>query len=310
MELNPALLPTLVDWPRDEAAHEGVPWEIWWITTILTSGERRLAAHLTLQHLESGEVIVVATIADLDEETGNSLRVTAARGESTLTTDHLETTTKAGRFSGSFSTGYEVHAELDDGNSFDLVLNPTRPVLFNAGAGQYKLGAHVTTQYSIAGLEATGTIRLGGQAMSVTGHGWYDRQWMHSGTVADIPTFSWFGICLEGGETISLFDTSMNADGGHTWATIMQSDGTHVLAAVEPVAKWASGTFGTPQGRTVPREWRLVIPERRAELTVVQRMVEDTPGFFFYSGALEVTGSYDGADVAGYGFCDLVGWPS
>lgn len=305
MRIHSIPAPSLVNWPRDEAAHDGLPWELWWITTIVSSGDRRLSTHLVLQHFGSGHVHITATVADLDKEHELSERVTAEPGQATLANDHLESTTEIGGFQGSFEDGYRVHAQLGDDAGFDLVLKPTTPVLHNAGAGQYLMGKVTTTQYSIGGLATSGTVRLDGQDMEVTGHAWYDRQWIHSGSPEDLVNFTWFGICLDNGDTISLWDTSTRVEGGHTWATIARPDGTHVVTAAQPASKGASGTFVTALGREVPRHWKLIIPGVQAELEVGQRLVQDAPGFFFYTGALDVKGSYEGEPVTGYGFCDL-----
>lgn len=301
--------PSLVDWPRDEAAHDGLPWEIWWITTDVRSGDRRLAAHLMLTHLEGGHVGVTASITDLDTETELSRRLAVESGQATLARDHLSVSTEVGGFEGSFQGGYRLHGQLDDDAGFDLMLKPTRPVLHNVGAGRFTLGKLTTTQYSIGGLETSGTLRLGGHDMTVIGHAWYDRQWIQSGRLADGGgVFTWFGICLDNGDTISLWDTSMRAQGGHTWATIVRPDGTHIVTAAEPAARGARDTYETGLGRELPRRWKLVIPGTQAELDVSQRLVQDAPGPFFYTGALDVAGSYQNAPARGSGFCDLVGW--
>ena len=307
--INSLPAPSLVSWPRDEAAHKGFPWEIWWITTDVRSADHRLATHLMLTHLESGHVGVTVAITDLDEETELSTRYTAEPNRATLATDHLETTTSAASLRGTFSDGYRVHGQVDDHTGFDLVLSPTRPVLYNGGAGQFTLGELTTTQYSMGGLETTGTVRFAGEDMHVNGHAWYDRQWIDSGRLADAGgVFTWFGICLDNGDTISLWDTSMRECGGHTWATIVRADGTHVVTAARPASDGASDIYKTALGRNVPRRWRLIIPGMHAELEVVQRLVQDAPGRFFYTGALDVNGFHEGRPVIGFGFCDLVAW--
>ena len=301
--------PSLINWPRDEAAHDGFPWEIWWISAIVRSGQRRLAPHLLLTHLGSGHVAVTVTVADLDQETEVGRRFTAEPGRPRLSKDRLETTTEVGGFEGSFEDGYRVYGELDGGDGFDLLLKATTPVLHNCGTGQFTLGALSTTQYSVAGLATSGTLRLGGQELEITGHAWYDRQWIHTGSMKDTGgAFTWFGMHLDNGDTISLWDTSMRPHGGHTWATIVRPDGTHIVTAAEPAAKGAGDVYATALGREVPRRWKLFIPALRAELEVDQRLVQDAPHMFFYTGALEVTGSYEAEPVTGYGFCDLVRW--
>jgi predicted secreted hydrolase len=302
--------PMLVDWPRDEAAHEGLPWEIWWITATLAAGTRRFAAQVILMHLAGGYVSASVTLTDLETALERCATEVAEPGQSALRMDLLEVQTDAARFSGSFEDGYQLRARVDDQLGFELDLQPTVPVLFNGGAGEFRFAASRTTQYSVGALAVTGTVRVDGAALSATGNGWYDRQWAHGGDLADsFSTFSWFGLCLSSGVVVSLWDTSMRSEGGHTWATVVRPDGTHIVASAEPVADHAGETFEAGHGRIVPRTWRLSIPALGAELEVSQRTVHNLAEFFFYTGALDVSGVFEGAPVAGYGYCDLVGWP-
>lgn len=298
--------------PRDEAFHEHVPWEIWWITADLrTENGRRHSAHVLVRHTGGGQVSSTVTITDVDSETERSVRIDAAPGEVELLTDRLDLRTGIGRFQGSYDNGYLLKGGLDAANQFDLRLTPTRPVLFHAGAGQYTLGSATTTQYSVTGLETAGNLRLDGRDHAVTGRAWYDRQWLHSGQLSDIGgAFTWFGITLDNGDTISLWDTSMRVQDGRTWATVARKSGTHIITAAEPVAPTARGEVTTPAGHLVPRHWRAVIPELDIELEVTQRLVQDNPQVFFYTGVLDTHGRCADAPVVGNGYCDLVAWPS
>lgn len=313
-QISSLAAPTLVDLRRDESPHAGLPWEIWWITVDLRSSEgRRWAAHLLLTHVGeegwTGELRATACLTDVDSETESSARTTTTLDLTSLATDGLSISTAVGSFAGSLEDGYLVRARINDDSGFELRLRPTRPVLYSGGAGQFTLGHLTTSQYSVGGLEASGTIKVDGVDRVVDGTAWYDRQWIHAGHLRNAGPFTWFGICLDNGDTISFWDTSIRAEGGRTWVTIVRPDGTHLVTSAEPAASGASEEWITPQGRSVPRRWRLVVPSMDAELDVAQRLVQDAPGFFFYTGALDVRGRYGGDSVTGHGFCDLVGWP-
>jgi predicted secreted hydrolase len=294
-------LPSLIDWPRDEAAHDGYPWEIWWVTAKLKAGDRNLAAHVLFIHLAGGSISVGATITDVDREEELTRKLVAQPGAGVASADELRLETALSSFHGSFAEGYRLQASFDDGNGFDLVLSPTRPVLHNGGSGQYVFGGVTTTQYSIGFLQTSGTVRLGGEALAVTGEAWHDRQWDHWQRT-DPLAFTWFGICLTNGDTVSVFSIAGGPDASHQWATIARPDGTHIVAAVELAS---SGVHATASGRPVPRRWTLTIPSLRARLELGQRRVADGPAL--YTGVLEISGSYEDAEVAGYGFCDIGG---
>jgi predicted secreted hydrolase len=303
--------PTLLDWPRDEAPHDGLPWEIWWVTCTLDAGQRRLGVQVIFIHLGGGMYSVATAVADLASESGRNGMHLAEPDHVTAAADRLDIQTEAASFCGTFDSEYRLRGRVDDETTFDLVLRPTQPVLFNGGSGVFPFGAGSTSQYSIGALAVSGSVGLEGATVEVEGTGWYDRQWgSPDGSLEDaFSMFTWFGLCLDSGDVISLWDTSSRSKGGHTWATIVRPDGTHIIAAAEPAARGAGANFEVAHGRQVPRSWTLRIPALRGELTVTQRALNNLAEFFFHTGALEVTGSFDGAAVTGYGYCDLVGWP-
>lgn len=289
-------LPSLIDWPRDEAAHTGMAWEIWWVTAVVRAGGRRLAAHVLFNHLGAGNVYVTATLTDVDREVEATKRMFAQGDQAVLTQGALGVETALAGYNGSFADGYRFRADLDDSIGFDLLLKPTRPVLHNGGSGRYDFQGTTTTQYSIGFLETSGSVRLDGKVLSATGSGWYDRQW-DAAKRAKALAFTWFGLCLDNGDTLSVFDT-----GGHRWATVARPDGTHIVTAVEITT---ANEVQTALGRTVPRRWTLGIPALHAQLDLAQRLVTDD--VHLYTGVLDVTGRYEDADTQGYGFCDVVG---
>jgi predicted secreted hydrolase len=293
-------LPSLIDWPRDEAAHDGPPWEIWWITARLKARDRSLAVHAMFYRLASGPLSVGVTITDLDRGEELTRELLAQPGEASVSKAELRVESALCSFSGSYEEGYALTATLDDGNGFDLRLAATRPVLHNGGSGQYVFQGVQTTQYSIGHLQTAGRVRLAGEDLEVLGDGWYDRQWDHwqrKGALA----FTWFGVCLDNGDTLSVFDTTAG-EPGHRWATIARPDGAHLVAGVEIAP---SEPYPTGVGRIVPRAWTLTVPHLNARLQIEQRLVADKRQL--YTGALEVRGDYEGQAVSGYGFCDIAG---
>jgi predicted secreted hydrolase len=295
-------LPSLIDWPRDEAAHDGYPWEIWWVTARVRTGDRNLAVHVLFNRLAGGSISVGATITDLDRDEELTRKLVAQPGEGVAAADELRLETALCSFHGSFAKGYRLQASFDDGSGFDLTLSPTRPVLHNGGSGQYVFGGVTTTQYSIGFLQTSGTVRLGGRALAVTGDAWHDRQWDHWRRTSPL-AFTWFGICLTNGDTLSVFDTAGGPEApARQWATIARPDGTHIVAAVELAS---SGVYATALGRPVPPRWTLSVPALRARLELGQRRVADSQPL--YTGVLEISGSYEGAEAGGYGFCDIGG---
>jgi predicted secreted hydrolase len=302
MTLQPlTTLPSSIDWPAAEAAHDGLPWEIWWVATIVQAGDRPPATHVLPTHRAGGGAYISVTITDLDGGIAQTIKHFAEPGEAEFSRDKLSLITKLASFQGSFDEGYRLSADLGDDGRFDLRLKPTRPILYNCGSGQYRLQGITNSQYSIAALNTSGTIRIQGEDLEVRGDGWYDRQWEHANRSEPL-AFSWLGLCLDNGETLSIFDTRTETGMPQRWATIAQPDGTHVLTAVEVIS---TGSCKTSAGRVVPERWKVSIPAVNASLDLSQRLLSDDPAI--YTGVVDVRGSYRTQQVAGFGFCDIVG---
>ena len=293
-------LPSLIGWPRDEAAHDGLPWEIWWISAIVASGSRKFAVHALINHLAGGAVYVGATITDMDRGKEITRHALFEPGKAAIARDQLAIETGLCDFSGSYSDGYRLRADIGEGAGFDLSLVATKPVLYNGGGGQYRFMGTTTTQYSVGFLDVSGTIQFDGEEIAVTGQGWHDRQWDNVKRDNEL-AFTWFGLCLDNGDAISFFDMADSA-AGTGWATVARPDGTHIVTSATTTAK---GADVTAAGRSVPGGWTLDLPGIGTRLDIGQSLLSD--GAPLYTGVLAIAGTCDGKRVAGYGFCDIVG---
>lgn len=301
--------PVTVDWPREEGHLDDVGMELWWLTSLLQAGERRLSTFLLVFRIDPETVLVNAVVTDLQTGVEMATRQAYPRAEVGLTQNRLELVAPLARYSGSFEDGYRVTADIDEDTGFELTMQPVNPILFNCGSGEFAMGQTTTKQCGMGGLTTVGTVRLGGNRLEVTGASWYDRQWFVDALPAgSIDRFTWLGIWLDNGDTISLWDRTVDDPEEQSWATVVRADGTHVVAAVPPVAGGATGTITTHAGHEVPSGWTVHIPGLAATLEITQSVVQDDPTQSFFTGALEVRGTYEGAPVTGRGVCDLVDW--
>ena len=159
-------------------------------------------------------------------------------------------------------------------------------MLYACGTGQFPYFEGPTSQYAFPALTVSGSLDFNGTTHGVTGGGWYDRQWSRSrGAFGMANPFIWFGLCLDGGENLSIWNA-----GGRTWTTVGHPDGTHTLTAM------------TLEGR--PGHWVIAVPFLDATLDVAHRRLHGDHGF--YTGLCKVEGTWRGAPAAGYGFVDRV----
>lgn len=198
--------------------------------------------------------------------------------------------------------------------SLDLHFVPTSPTLYNGGTGIFPLLDMTIHEYSVPVMKATGTITMDGKTYKVDGNGWFDRQWQDNAPAGGPePTWSWMGLRLDNGDSISLwsaFDAAIGKD--RAWATVLHDDGSQTVTAVEPSLGATDEWFSKESGNTYPTRWMVSIPALDMKLAVdpaprEQEIVSVMPFLTKYEGASTVSGTAGGKPVAGYGYVELVG---
>ena len=202
-----------------------------------------------------------------------------------------------------------VHVELTDG-ALDLTLSATRPPLLQHGGGfiEYPFGGN-TYYYSRTRMEAAGTLQIGGETRTVSGHGWFDHQWGELGTVTERGWVG-FAIQLEDGRDIMIFLVH-GADGEDpvlVGGTLRSADCTVREIAPDELAITARDTWTSPEsGCTYPLGWTVEIAGERFEVTPVMENQEihnvRDPSTTYWEGASLVTG-----DGVGRAYVELVGY--
>jgi predicted secreted hydrolase len=189
------------------------------------------------------------------------------------------------------------------------------PVLYNCGTGAYPAFGSTVYQYGIPTIEASGTISVEGDTYEVAGSCWFDRQWQDVGDYFFNVNWhwAWMGLKMANGDRISLWDV-VDEDGQvkHTWATVLQPDGTHDIVEVEPLLTGASDYWkSSASGQRYPTRWNVTIPALDARLEVVsspkEQEIVSPIGTNKYEGASSVRGVYRGQETTGYAYVEMVG---
>ena len=209
--------------------------------------------------------------------------------------------------------GIEAKATLKNG-SLDLQMTPVSPTLYNGGTGIFPLLGMTIHEYSVPVMKTTGSITMDGKTYKIDGNGWFDRQWQDNAPAGSPDaTWSWMGLRLDNGDSISLwsaFDGAIGKD--RAWATVLHPDGSQTVAAVEPSLGAADEWTSEESGNTYPTRWSVSIPALDVQLDVLpaprhQEIISVAPYLTKYEGASTVTGSYGGEPITGYGYVELVG---
>lgn len=268
-----------------------------------------------------------------DETTGEYHQYSHAYplSEVKLSEDELRIETPKGSISGTLDA-LLLKCEIEKA-ALDLRLTAVGYPLFNAETGKFSLGGTEMYEYSIPRLVTNGAVRIGDKTYEIKdGISWYDRQWeiktpklpapvmnIASKLLAgksggsSFPTWGWMDLNLDNGEVLSVW-FAKTPDGEDCWATLMHPDGSHKMARISPVISTAGDYWHSEaSGRSYPMKYSIRIPEFDADLSV-RCVIRDQELFFperadlnHYEGAAVVEGTYQGKDVSGYTYVELVG---
>ncbi|MGW0710048.1 lipocalin-like domain-containing protein [Streptomyces sp. NPDC002643] len=277
--------PTMVDAAGELAAKDPEMLDSWWFAARLHDDETTFWAKIHVAQFQGG---CLSTVALLQEPDGHSSvrHVPEAIHEVALSATSLDVRTSVLAVSGDLDA-IEISGDTDTA-SIRLGLRREDPVLYNGGAGVFPFFDGTTVQYALPGLTTSGTITVDGITRQVGGRTWFDRQWAATGD--DHLAFTWLGLDLGAGRYLSVWDT---VGDGTSWLTALKPDGTHTLTRAR-----RTGGDG---------KWTLTVPDLDASLEIAYRELPGRPEGSLYTGVCSVTGTFEGRDITGHGYTDVLG---
>ncbi len=210
-----------------------------------------------------------------------------------------------------------AHNDSIDGPiALDLELRQTRqPVLHgNRGLSQKGVEAgNASYYYSLVGLESTGTVTIGEKATTVTGLSWKDHEFGTSALSKDAVGWDWFSVQLNSG-VVMMFAQIRNKDGSNVgvftgtlaWPDGRQQTLTSDDFKVQVIEQWTS-----PRSQVIyPSGWQVTFPDLGIDLAITP-LIQDQEmqvSFRYWEGAVDVSGTFEGAVVVGRGYVELTGY--
>ena len=198
--------------------------------------------------------------------------------------------------------GYAVNLRLESAQA---------PILQgDGGFSQKHPGGGGSHYYSQPFLAASGTLRVDGVTVPVSGQAWLDREWSSQFLQAGQVGWDWFALHLDSGEKLMLFRLrSSDGAGDYRHAVLLGADGSRL--ALEPMRIHLEVLQETAiAGRSLPLHWRIDLPEIGRSLAVealhpAQWLDVDFP---YWEGVVRVRG----ADPRnrGEGYLELTGYPA
>lgn len=207
-------------------------------------------------------------------------------------------------------------AEIDENvfhvktEHFDLTLKPKKQPLLSGGNGHITLGGEESYYYSITDFETSGVLLIDGKRIEVKGESWMDHQW------ADTPyrhdKWSWFSLKLDNGADIMCceYGEEIKKDYFVSISSKLDKSVYYDNFVLKPGKKiWQSKLTKAKY----PMSWDVEIAEYDAKLHIKSLMPDQEMIFLainYWEGPVEVSGSVGGKKVKGFGFMELVGYPS
>ena len=197
-----------------------------------------------------------------------------------------------------------LHGELP-GSVLDVELKAVKAPVLQHGNGyhDYPFGGY-TYYYSRERMEASGTLMINGELLSVRGTGWFDHQWGELGNATGAG-WDWFAIQLDDNREVMatiIHDATgpLMAAGSITDAQCSTLDLAEDEVVITPVGEWTSPTSGC----VYPMGWDVSAGDLNLRVTPVMDDQELTsPEKTYWEGAATVSG-----DATGRAYIELVGY--
>jgi len=200
----------------------------------------------------------------------------------------------------------------------DLVASAGRGPILQGDRGLSQKGSaagNASYYYSFTRLPTEGTITLGGQALTVAGTSWLDREWSTSALDAGVVGWDWMGIQLDDGRDLMVYKlrTAAGTAAPQSRATLIDRQRRTQLFGPEAFTLDPVGEWQSPDGQArYPAAMRLQIPTAKVDLIINPLLAEQELRLAvrYWEGAVEISGVADGRDVSGRGYLELTGYTS
>ncbi len=200
--------------------------------------------------------------------------------------------------------------------AFDLAFAPTQPPLPQGDAGVLRKGpdtSQASHYYSVPQLAVTGTVNVGGTALSVTGTAWLDHEWATKVMAPEAAGWDCTGINLaDGGALMAI--RMRDKTGGALWAggSLRGADGRSRTFAPDDIRFAPSRSWRSPRtGITYPVEMTV---DAGGVALKLEPLMDDqefdsraSTGTIYWEGAVRALAA---GREAGRGYLELTGYGS
>ncbi len=216
---------------------------------------------------------------------------------------------------GNWQIGQDSLQAAGQGYALSLTTRPLmRPVLNGERGLSRKSGepGNATYYYSIPRISVAGTMVTDGRPLRVHGLAWLDREWGSGSLGPRQSGWDWFGLQLGDGSCLMFYFLRDRGGGEDPY-----SAGTWIDSAnhARPLSRsdvrlQVLDYWTDARGARYPSRWRLVMPATGLDVTVHPVLADQelVTSPRYWEGAVDVSGTRAGRQVAGRGYVELVGY--
>lgn len=208
----------------------------------------------------------------------------------------------------------KLHAE-DSGRAIDFTLTADKPPVLEGDGGLSLKSAQVgnaSYYYSFTRFSTSGTMRIGGETLTVSGLSWMDHEFGTTSLGPDAVGWDWFSIQLSDRREVMFFQIR-NKDGSIeplSGGTLVEPDGTARHLTRDQVTLQVLETWKSQLGGVYPARWNLAIPSEKIDLMIKPYLADQEMrvSIIYWEGAVQVDGHSNGDPVRGSGYVELTGY--
>jgi len=211
-----------------------------------------------------------------------------------------------------------LHAALEEGLTFDAILEPTKPLVLNGdnGSGIAKKGAGASVHFSYTRMAVAGRLLDRGRSESFTGTAWMDREFGSWGS----GEWDWFSIQFDDETELMIYQfTDPSKEGGvnngESTGTFVLADGTTEYLTRSDFDIKVTGYWKSPNTSAVyPAKWNVRVPKLDIHIEITALIPDqelDTRGttmVVYWEGACDVVGTRGDTGINGRAYVELVGY--
>lgn len=206
--------------------------------------------------------------------------------------------------------------EAAEGNiELALSMKQIKPMLLNGEKGlsrKSETPGNASYYYALTRLESSGTLKIGESEHKLKGLTWLDREWGTSALSGDQQGWDWYALHLSDGSDLMFynlrkFDGSRHPYSAGSWVS---PDGEKTALTADDIDVEVTDYWDSPLGGTYPSGWKISWKNKDLDLEV-KPMIEDQELNVFpryWEGAVDVSGTQNGAPIVGSGYVELTGY--